>query len=98
MSFSNPDELLRKIRLGEDSMLELKHVAFKGKRSDPHQDSLVAYVLQRSVGGGPLLEHRAHRPIAEHVLDDRRQSMAHHVGPHRRNLPGKELQIAQRPA
>lgn len=32
--------LLSRIRLGEDSTLELKTVAFKGRRIEPHQDSV----------------------------------------------------------
>lgn len=39
--FDSPKELLDKIRLGEDSFLELKEVRFAGKRvSGPHRDSL----------------------------------------------------------
>ena len=54
--FSNPDELLRKIRLGEDSMLELKSVVFKGKRIDPHQDSLADELAAfANTRGGSLL-------------------------------------------
>lgn len=39
--FDSPKELLDKIRLGEDSLLELKEVRFAGERvSGPHRDSL----------------------------------------------------------
>lgn len=39
--FDNPNDLLEKIRLGEDSFLELKEVRLSGKRvTDPHRDSL----------------------------------------------------------
>jgi predicted HTH transcriptional regulator len=39
--FDSPEELLRKIRLGEDSSLELKAVGFKGDRvSEPKRDDL----------------------------------------------------------
>lgn len=39
--FDSPKELLDKIRLGEDSTLELKEVRFAGKRiSGPHRDAL----------------------------------------------------------
>lgn len=39
--FDNPDELLDKIRLGEDSTLELKEVRFSGNRTTaPHRDGL----------------------------------------------------------
>jgi predicted HTH transcriptional regulator len=39
--FDSPGELLRKIRLGEDTSLELKRVAFRGDRlSEPRRDDL----------------------------------------------------------
>lgn len=39
--FDNPADLLEKIRLGEDTFLELKEVRFAGERvSGPHRDSL----------------------------------------------------------
>lgn len=39
--FDSPEELLRKIRLGEDTSLELKTVAFRGGRvSEPRRDDL----------------------------------------------------------
>lgn len=39
--FDSPEELLRKIRLGEDTSLELKTVAFRGERvSGPKRDEL----------------------------------------------------------
>ncbi len=39
--FDSPEELLRKIRLGEDTSLELKAVRFKGKHvSEPKRDEL----------------------------------------------------------
>lgn len=39
--FDRPEELLEKIRLGEDSLLELKEVRFAGERvSAPHRDGL----------------------------------------------------------
>ncbi|OGA34300.1 MAG: transcriptional regulator [Betaproteobacteria bacterium RIFCSPLOWO2_12_FULL_62_13b] len=39
--FDRPEELLEKIRLGEDSLLELKEVRFTGERvSAPHRDGL----------------------------------------------------------
>ncbi len=39
--FDSPEELLRKIRLGEDSSLELKTVGFKGDRvTEPKRDDL----------------------------------------------------------
>jgi ATP-dependent DNA helicase RecG len=39
--FDSPEELLRKINLGEDSTLELKRVTLKGKKvSDPARDDL----------------------------------------------------------
>jgi ATP-dependent DNA helicase RecG len=39
--FDSPEELLRKIRLGEDTSLELKAVGFKGDRvSEPKRDDL----------------------------------------------------------
>ena len=39
--FDSPKELLDKIRLGEDSFLELKEVRFSGERvSDPHRNSV----------------------------------------------------------
>jgi len=39
--FDGPEELLRKIRLGEDSSLELKTVHFRGNRvSEPRRDDL----------------------------------------------------------
>ena len=39
--FDSPEELLRKIRLGESSSLEFKRVVFRGKRMDePHRDDL----------------------------------------------------------
>lgn len=39
--FDSPEELLRKIRLGEDTSLELKTVRFRGERvSDPRRDDL----------------------------------------------------------
>ena len=39
--FDTTDELLRQIRLGEDSALELKDLKYKGSQvSDPHRDSL----------------------------------------------------------
>jgi ATP-dependent DNA helicase RecG len=39
--FDNPIDLLAKIRLGEDTFLELKEVRFAGHRvSAPHRDSL----------------------------------------------------------
>jgi len=39
--FDSPEELLRKIRLGEDTSLELKAVGFKGARvSEPKRDEL----------------------------------------------------------
>ena len=39
--FNSPDELLHKIRLGEDTSLELKAVRFRGDRvSGPRRDEL----------------------------------------------------------
>lgn len=39
--FDSPEELFEKIRLGEDSLLELKQVRFTGKRvSSPRRDAL----------------------------------------------------------
>ena len=39
--FESPEELLRKIRLGEDTSLEFKSVRFRGERvSDPRRDAL----------------------------------------------------------
>ncbi len=39
--YDSPEELLRKIRLGEDSSLELKRVALRGERvSEPRRDNL----------------------------------------------------------
>jgi predicted HTH transcriptional regulator len=39
--FDTTDELLRKIRLGEDSVLELKAVRFRGKKiAGPERDDL----------------------------------------------------------
>ncbi|WP_246041625.1 AlbA family DNA-binding domain-containing protein [Desulfoglaeba alkanexedens] len=39
--FDSPEELLRKIRLGEDTSLELKTVRFRGDRiSEPKRDDL----------------------------------------------------------
>ncbi|EQD56106.1 transcriptional regulator, partial [mine drainage metagenome] len=39
--FDTPAELIEKIRLGEDSLLELKEVRFgKGRVTAPHRDSL----------------------------------------------------------
>ena len=39
--FERPEELLRKIHLEENSLLELKTVRFRGNQvSDPHHDEL----------------------------------------------------------
>jgi predicted HTH transcriptional regulator len=39
--FETTDELLKQIRLGEDSALELKNLKYKGDQvNDPHRDSM----------------------------------------------------------
>ena len=53
----SPDELLRKVRLGEDSYLELKEVVFAGKRvrgpdRDQIADELAAFA---NADGGVLV-------------------------------------------
>ncbi len=44
--FDSPEELLRKIRLGEDTSLELKAVAFRGNRvAEPARDDLAEEIV-----------------------------------------------------
>lgn len=47
--FDNPVDLIEKIRLGEDTFLELKEVRFAGSKvTAPHRDSLARLFQQRS--------------------------------------------------
>ncbi len=51
--FDDPDALLAKIRLGEDSVLELKEVRFTGERvSAPHRDALADELAAFANGRG----------------------------------------------
>lgn len=51
--FDSPKELLDKIRLGEDSLLELKEVRFAGDRvSGPHRDSMADGLAALANGRG----------------------------------------------
>ena len=51
--FDDPDELLAKIRLGEDSRLELKELRFAGKRvTAPHRDALADELAAFANGKG----------------------------------------------
>ena len=51
--FDSPKELLEKIRLGEDSLLELKEVRFSGDRvSTPHRDGLADELAAFANGRG----------------------------------------------
>lgn len=51
--FDSPKELLDKIRLGEDSLLELKEVRFAGERvSGPHRDSMADGLAALANGRG----------------------------------------------
>jgi len=53
--FDSPKELLDKIRLGEDSLLELKEVRFAGARvSGPHRDSMADELAAFANGRGGI--------------------------------------------
>lgn len=75
--FDTPGSLLDKIRLGEDSFLELKEVRIAGKRvSAPHRDSLA-----------DSLETFANAPGGVCMLRGKRSLWAHSTPNHR---SGKE--------
>ncbi|MFP4586380.1 MAG: helix-turn-helix domain-containing protein, partial [Desulfococcaceae bacterium] len=54
--FDTEEELLRQIRLGEDSRLELKAVTFRGKRvSGPHPDGLADEIAAFANSSGGVI-------------------------------------------
>ena len=57
--FDSPEELLRKIQLGEDTSLELKAVSFRGERvSDPRRDDLADEILTVSTADAQQMARR----------------------------------------
>lgn len=70
--FDNPADLIEKIRLGEDTFLELKEVRFAGKRVvAPHRDSLADELaaFANSRGGVCVLGVDDHRELLGIALD-----------------------------
>ncbi|MBK9440360.1 MAG: ATP-binding protein [Comamonadaceae bacterium] len=70
--FDNPADLIEKIRLGEDTFLELKEVRFAGHRvTDPHRDSLANELaaFANSRGGVCVLGVDDHREVLGVDLD-----------------------------
>lgn len=70
--FDNPVDLMEKIRLGEDTFLELKEVRFAGSRvTDPHRDSLANELaaFANSRGGVCVLGVDDNREVVGVALD-----------------------------